>query len=541
MPVPDPNPAPRAQPSANTPPGLEGDLAVSLSGGGYRAAAYHLGVLDVLDRVGLLDRLTTLSTISGGTITGAAYAVSLVRGESFNAFYRRLYGALGEHHVVDDALARVFGGKEPLSLIRAAAGVYADEAFVGDTSLGDVAALDKGPQEFVFSATELHSGNAYRFQTSRRSRARVGTTKMWVPNEVASRVRLADVVAASSCFPGAFEPFRFPDDFAWDGGVEAVRAKLGFGHPVPLMDGGLYDNQGIDGVRTVYERRRDDQRLREGLGLFFLSDTSRDRTPMFESEDRRGRGTLTIGGVRLIGRVAAGAALAWVMLAGLLAMGVVGDGSFARVVRGYVTVVSWVVALGVLGTWAWGRTRVRAWLEDQGNAVRVPIWRRVRDVPVRDAVRMGEVRLRAVFALLTSVSTKRVRRLIQTSVHTGGGFEGRFADALIYGLTRTRRSFPWMEPSEGLVALAEAGTEAPTTLWFDDPSRLPSLVACGQATACHSLIEFLIHERGVCEQFPHTLESRTFERLRAVWERLQADPFALIHERGLQDQDPNAV
>ncbi|MEZ4950441.1 MAG: patatin-like phospholipase family protein [Saprospiraceae bacterium] len=60
-------------------------LALSLSGGGFRASAFHLGVLSFLDDVyfkyhdeaverNLLDRLQVLSTISGGTITGMMYA-----------------------------------------------------------------------------------------------------------------------------------------------------------------------------------------------------------------------------------------------------------------------------------------------------------------------------------------------------------------------------------------------------------------------------------------------------------------------------------
>jgi NTE family protein len=41
------------------------DIVLSLSGGGYRAAAFHLGTLEMLDELGLLGNLSVLSTVSG--------------------------------------------------------------------------------------------------------------------------------------------------------------------------------------------------------------------------------------------------------------------------------------------------------------------------------------------------------------------------------------------------------------------------------------------------------------------------------------------
>ncbi|MDJ0710686.1 MAG: patatin-like phospholipase family protein [Woeseiaceae bacterium] len=46
-------------------------LAVALSGGGYRAAVFHAGALDTLERLGLQP--THMSTVSGGSIIGSYY------------------------------------------------------------------------------------------------------------------------------------------------------------------------------------------------------------------------------------------------------------------------------------------------------------------------------------------------------------------------------------------------------------------------------------------------------------------------------------
>src|SRR5260370_3984551 len=49
-------------------------LALCLSGGGFRAALFHLGSLRRLNQVGLLSTATTITSVSGGSITSALLA-----------------------------------------------------------------------------------------------------------------------------------------------------------------------------------------------------------------------------------------------------------------------------------------------------------------------------------------------------------------------------------------------------------------------------------------------------------------------------------
>src|SRR5215207_6416080 len=46
-------------------------LALCLSGGGYRAMLFHLGVLFRLNEAGYLPRLDRVSSVSGGSITAS--------------------------------------------------------------------------------------------------------------------------------------------------------------------------------------------------------------------------------------------------------------------------------------------------------------------------------------------------------------------------------------------------------------------------------------------------------------------------------------
>lgn len=50
-------------------------IGLALSGGGYRAAAYHIGTLRALNRLGILDKVDVISAVSGGSITAAYYAL----------------------------------------------------------------------------------------------------------------------------------------------------------------------------------------------------------------------------------------------------------------------------------------------------------------------------------------------------------------------------------------------------------------------------------------------------------------------------------
>ncbi|MGO9233022.1 MAG: patatin-like phospholipase family protein [Methylocella sp.] len=49
------------------------NIALCLSGGGFRATLFHLGALKRLDELGLLARVRMLSAVSGGAVTAALF------------------------------------------------------------------------------------------------------------------------------------------------------------------------------------------------------------------------------------------------------------------------------------------------------------------------------------------------------------------------------------------------------------------------------------------------------------------------------------
>ncbi|MCI0733366.1 MAG: patatin-like phospholipase family protein, partial [Methylococcaceae bacterium] len=52
-------------------------LGLALSGGGFRAALFHIGTLARLAELDLLRHVQVLSTVSGGSIIGAMYYLKL--------------------------------------------------------------------------------------------------------------------------------------------------------------------------------------------------------------------------------------------------------------------------------------------------------------------------------------------------------------------------------------------------------------------------------------------------------------------------------
>lgn len=50
-------------------------IGLALSGGGYRAAAFHVGTLRAFHKLGILEKVDVISTISGGSITGSCYCL----------------------------------------------------------------------------------------------------------------------------------------------------------------------------------------------------------------------------------------------------------------------------------------------------------------------------------------------------------------------------------------------------------------------------------------------------------------------------------
>ena len=77
------------------------NIGISFSGGGYRAATFHLGILSFLNTIHvsegktLLDCVSVMSTVSGATITGLKYMLALAQKQDINVMARELFADEG--------------------------------------------------------------------------------------------------------------------------------------------------------------------------------------------------------------------------------------------------------------------------------------------------------------------------------------------------------------------------------------------------------------------------------------------------------------
>ncbi|HEX2187971.1 MAG TPA: patatin-like phospholipase family protein [Longimicrobiaceae bacterium] len=530
--LPEPAPAPRSV------RGPLGPIGLALSGGGYRAAGFHLGVLRMLERVGLLGDVVALSTVSGGTLFGAAWVKSLLDGEDFARFERGFSAFLRGTNVIARALdglvsTRPHGHPSAPSLIRSAAAVYAEPAFLGERRLGEV--LDSPAlqlDEVIFNSTEFHTGVDFRFRRSANPRAVVGNGNFPVPRAVAAQVRLADVAAASSCFPGAFEPFVFPQQFAWPDALplpeveralrDAARKPGAWDGGLPLMDGGVYDNQGLGSLLLAYRGAAEPP-------VLLVCDTSPPAGDLYTEPAPGRRGLLTLRGARW---------LAWLVflaaVASAVAVGVSAADDPRRLgLHGLLVYgVPLLFALGVAGGMVWLRSVARQVRGILRTEVQLrDAWKDLERLTVREAVHMVQLRVGSLLALTSSIFMKRIRGLVYGAAYADDTFRGRLAPVLIYSLTLDSSLYdrhPWLRPGPGLRRLAERASAVPTALWLTDDAELDLLAAAGEATACSELLKFVLRDADGRLAAGHAGREDLLERLRRVWEEIA---------RGVGDRD----
>jgi len=265
-------------------------IALSLSGGGVRAVGFHLGSMSMLDQLGLLSKVEIISSVSGGSLPGLGYCLSQRFGRPFQDFFDDFFEFLPRLNILEQLLAGMTAKVPPSpsgrrDMITALANIYHEEYFnrffgkyANDGSVTFDMLLDQPRnghvREMIFNATEFKTGSAFRFQVS-DFRCLIGNGNVSICFQHARKIRLADIMAASSCIPVGMEPMFFPDDFHWpdDAPVKGnhpsatrptcdqIRAALQRNSDVQqpnfaLMDGGVYDNQGITSTLLAVNRKK---------------------------------------------------------------------------------------------------------------------------------------------------------------------------------------------------------------------------------------------------------------------------------------------
>lgn len=283
------------------------NIGMAFSGGGFRAASYALGSLSYLDSLkidgqSITDRISFISSASGGTIASMLYARSVHQDLPFIDFYQKLYYDLNGEAIVELALTTLNDDRQWLegpdnkqrNLINSFSKAYDQIFFKQQTLSVFFEKTYRKKMEVCFNSTEFYRGLSFRFQTDGTDNQHqvIGNNYLWFNNkqmETFKKIKLGDVLASSSCFPMGFEAIIYPSDFSYSdspektltaaelrtalyyenyneksfplsfepvGGLTAEEEKDSHINSVALMDGGITDNQGLSSLMLADKKRR---------------------------------------------------------------------------------------------------------------------------------------------------------------------------------------------------------------------------------------------------------------------------------------------
>jgi NTE family protein len=225
---------------------------LALSGGGYRAMLFHLGVLWRVNELAMLGEIDRVSSVSGGSLIAGRLAASwpqlaFENGIATNFRTEVTNPILSFSQKTIDVPAILLGLLPFIGAPQVAARYY--RGLVGDLKLRDL----PGPPapDFVLNASHLNAGVGWRFTRRYMGSYRLG--KIANPE-----LSLATAMAASAAFPPVLSPLVLKPDPAsveyWEGAN--LYDRIQFRRTISLSDGGVYDNLGLEGLGSSKRRYR---------------------------------------------------------------------------------------------------------------------------------------------------------------------------------------------------------------------------------------------------------------------------------------------
>jgi NTE family protein len=227
-------------------------VGLALSGGGFRAALFHVGGLWRLNELGWLKQLSEVTSVSGGSIT-AGYLGLKWKHLRFNPnnvatnFVDEIVQPLQVFCSQTIDIGSLVGGlispfHHPSTILAS----RLSKKLFGKATLQDLPSDREGPR-FTIYATNLQTGVSVRFSHPYMADYRLGEIK-------SPEVEIAGAVTASCAFPPILCPVKFKfeyDDWkSFEGADLFDNEKLH--RKMLLADGGVYDNLGLERIWNKY-------------------------------------------------------------------------------------------------------------------------------------------------------------------------------------------------------------------------------------------------------------------------------------------------
>ncbi|MFW2477398.1 MAG: patatin-like phospholipase family protein [Sediminibacterium sp.] len=548
-------------------------IGLCFSGGGYRAVGFSLGTLSYLNKVmlddkSLLRHVVALSTVSGGTITGTKYALSVQNDVPFHDFYHELMDFMKEVDLVGLSIERLtvkdkhWPSGRVRSLICAIADVY-DSKLFNQASFGRL--LNDAPKchlkHISFNATEFANALQFRFQWSEKviqedpnapERGLIGNYYIAIPEKVAANIRMADILAASSCFPGGFEPINFPNDFILTG-EDLEQLKLSdktMGLPVGLMDGGIVDNQGIEPILLAESRMKQNERNKPVedrrdtvLDLIVVSDVASPFMVAFtasEQKPSKGWRRWTPHSIFIVSLLVL-LGSAYMLFRSIMKEQVIWSSIYTAVLISSL----FMFAIADFVTSLPDKLYVPPqFVKPIGKLLRLKLL-------VYENLIIN--RVHSLLKMSGEVFLKHVRRLNYSKIFATDQWKNRRIMTALYELKDDKQQWAskmqkqdmpdYFIPTTAIHTVATKAALMGTTLWFtkeEIASGIPdALVATGQFTICWNLLEYIykIKKDPTNLSAAHEQLIALEETIKADWQKFRNDPLWLVEEENSKRVD----
>ena len=243
------------------------EIGIALSGGGVRAAVFHLGVLGRMASDTLLEKVTSISTVSGGTLgTGLVYSIAGNRWPESETFLNICYPKTKEYltttNIMRDGIARLF--TPPFFFLQKRAKLISKIIQKCWDVSGKLRDLPKEPRWHI-NATSFESGKSWRFIPQGMGD--------YILNYTDDRdFLLADAMAASAAYPGFIGPLTLrTKKYSWfkfsERKKEPILQNI---KKIHLYDGGIYDNLGVEPIFKI----QGENRYPKNCNFLIVSDAS---------------------------------------------------------------------------------------------------------------------------------------------------------------------------------------------------------------------------------------------------------------------------
>lgn len=247
-------------------PGKLGQIGLALSGGGVRATAFHFGMLARIAEDDLLESVSIISSVSGGTLAaGLIFQANDGDWPTSHQYKSQIMPEL-RRTLTTSTLQWSAAWRSmvlPWRLLRGRAHVLAQVLKSQWRITGSLQQLPESPR-WIINATCFESGKNWRF-----SKLRMGD---YITNYVVNPdFPIADAMAASAAVPGLIGPLKLRtaehDWHAYQGNGQ-LEPVLPTESRFDLWDGGVYDNLGLEALH------KPNGGLRSGIDFLVVSDAA---------------------------------------------------------------------------------------------------------------------------------------------------------------------------------------------------------------------------------------------------------------------------